>query len=503
MRKHSYFCLISELLIVATSPSDVCRQDGRRYLENMNEMKQPINSNAASSFNPTSRRITPNASRAAIENQNGYDDEDLSYSENGFNFTGTDSLGERIKGFVQTSEVSLASRQLQRAGIKVDVITEKRGGRQKNRRPTSVELATLAEQFGDLMEIGESPTQVCRLLAHAQTNKMLSNALMKASELVINGWNLSEAFAAQKDNQEKPIFPITFICALRIGEEVGTASDSESGESKSAFLLTLHRFAEAEKKADAIRSSIRSALMYPIAVILFCLVAVGIVEYFVMPKMVELYTSLLTGQDQQLPLITRIMIGGSDFLTSWYGIVFMIALIIGIMLFMRWARTEDGSDKIKVASLRMPVFGTFFRHYYAAQTLRTMAMLASGIPSMTERFLVAAETSTNPEYKNMLMHVRHRFITESNDLHKLFIPYPFLMGKEFSGVLMTFEKTADMENTFHNYAKVVETRAERELEAVLFWLQNFAIVPVGIFVGFIVAALYSPMFELAGRIGSK
>jgi len=128
-------------------------------------------------------------------------------------------------------------------------------------------------------------------------------------------------------------------------------------------------------------------------------------------------------------------------------------------------------------------------------------MLSSGIPSMTERFLVAAETSTNPEYAQMLMHVRHRFMTESTDLHKLFIPYPFLMGKEFGGVLLTFEKTADMQNTFHNYAKVVETRAERELEGVLFWFQNFAIVPVGLFVGFIIAALYSPMFELAGRLG--
>jgi type IV pilus assembly protein PilC len=195
------------------------------------------------------------------------------------------------------------------------------------------------------------------------------------------------------------------------------------------------------------------------------------------------------------------MIAASDFLTSWYGILFLVGLLIGAFYFYRWARTPAGSDAIKVATLRWPVFGSFFRHYYAAQTLRTMAMLASGIPSMTERFLVAAETSTNPEYAQMLMHVRHRFMTESTDLHKLFIPYQFLMGKEFGGVLMTFEKTADMQNTFHNYAKVVETRAERELASVLFWFQNFAIVPVGLFVGFIIAALYSPMFELAGRLG--
>jgi type IV pilus assembly protein PilC len=427
----------------------------------------------------------------------------LTRSEGGFNFTGLDSFGEIVKGFVQTPEATLAAKELERAGIRVQTISERRKGREKNRRPTRIELATLAEQFGELMEVGESPTQICRLLAQAQTNKVLEIALLNAGELVMNGWGLSEAFAAQRDNKENPIFPVTFICALRIGEEVGTAADSESGVNKSAFLLTLNRFAEGEKRADSIRSKIRSAMMYPIAVVLFCCIAVGVVEYFVMPKMVELYQSLLTGEDTKLPLVTRIMIGGSDFLTSGFGIIFVILLVVGAVLLFRWAKSPAGSNKLKVWSLRMPVFGSFFRHYNAARTLRTMAMLSAGIPSMTERFQIAGETSDNPEYARMLMHVRQRFMTESTDLHKLFVPYPFLMGKEFAGVLMTFERTADMQNTFHNYAKVVEVRAERELEAVLFWFQNFAIVPVGIFVGFIVAALYSPMFELAGRIGSK
>jgi type IV pilus assembly protein PilC len=422
-------------------------------------------------------------------------------SDGGFNFQGIDSLGAPIKGFVQTEDAVLAANELERAGISVQKLTERRGPRKKYRRPRGVEFATLAEQFGDLMEVGESPTQICRLLAYAQTNKVLADALLDAGELIINGRSLSEAFAAQKDPKGEPLFPVTFICALRIGEEVGTATDAESGANRSAFLLTLHRFAEAEKKADAIRNSIRSALMYPIAVVVFCIIAVAVVLYFVMPKMVELYNSLLTGEDAQLPLITRIMIGASDFFTSWWGIGTVVLALILLLYFWRWTKSPAGSASIKVAALRFPVFGSFFRHYYAAQTLRTLAMLSSGIPSMTERFLVAAETSTNPEYSQMLMHVRHRFMTESTDLHKLFMPYPFLMGNEFGGVLLTFEKTADMQNTFHNYAKVVETRAERELARVLFWFQNFAIVPVGAFVGFIIAALYSPMFELAGRLG--
>lgn len=475
----------------------------------MSEVKNKTGGTTVRPINSTTRRVTaPHTNVSYFETSRAgsvdfTNPSGLSRSEGGFNFTGIDSFGELVKGFVQTPNPSLAAKELERAGIKVQTISEKRRGRETNRRPTRVEMATLAEQFGELMEVGESPTQICRLLAQAQTNKVLETALLNAGELIMNGWALSEAFAAQKDKNEKPVFPVTFICALRIGEEIGTAADSESGVNKSAFLLTLNRFAEGEKRADAIRSKIRSALMYPIAVILFCIVTVGIVEYFVMPKMVELYQSLLTGEDAKLPFITQVMVTGSDFLTSWYGLIFIILLILGAIWFLRWAKSTEGSNKIKVWSLRMPVFGSFFRHYNAAQTLRTLAMLSAGIPSMSERFQVAAETANNPEYARMLMHVRQRFMVESTDLHKLFVPYPFLMGKEFAGVLMTFERTADMQNTFHNYAKVVEVRAERELEAVLFWFQNFAIVPVGIFVGFIVAALYSPMFELAGRIGSK
>jgi type IV pilus assembly protein PilC len=424
-------------------------------------------------------------------------------NEAGFSFKGVDSLGNMVKGVTATTDPLMAVRELERAGIRLEAFRPAKGSKTTDKMPTGVELATLAEQFGDLMEIGESPTQVCRLLALAQTNKTLTRALVNAGELVMNGMTLSEAFAAQVDKKGKAIFPVTFVCALRIGEEVGTASDSAGGESKNAFTLTLHRFAEAEKKADAIRGKIRSALMYPIAVIGFCIIAIAAVLYFVMPKMVDLYSSLLSGPDAQLPLITRVLIGASDFLMTPSGIGLVGGIVFALVMFGRWLKTPKGDDWLGRKILRMPVFGSFFRLFYAAQVLRTLAMLSAGIPSMTERFQIAADTCTNPEYKEMLQHVRHRFMIDSTDLAKLFSPYTFLMGKEFGGVLMTYEKTADMEDTFHNYAKLVEIRAERELEAVLFWLQNFAIVPVGIFIGFIVTALYSPMFSLAGKIGSQ
>lgn len=452
---------------------------------------------------PQSRTPFPRAEASNEEGQSQVGSRSIKSiprSEPGYNFTATDSLGNKVKGFSPTPDPILAVRELERAGMTVESLKPIRGQKKTNRRPTGTELATLAEQFGDLMEIGESPTQVCRLLAFAQTNDILARSLLSAGEMVMNGMTLSEAFSLQKDAKGNAIYPVTFVTSLRIGEEIGTATDSATGTKKSAFLLTLGRFAETEKKAEAIRSSIKSALMYPIGVLAFSIVAVFAVLYFVMPRMVELYSSLLSG-DAQLPIATRVLIEGSNLLTSIYGLGLLVVVVLGGLVFARWAKSPSGDDFIKSASLRAPVFGSFFRLYYASQTLRTLAMLSAGIPSMTERFQIAAETSTNPEYKRMLTHVRHRFMIESTELTKLFIPYSFLMGKEFGGVLMTYEKTADMQETFHNYAKLVEVKAERELEQVLFFFQNFAIVPVGIIIGFIVIALYSPMFELAGKIG--
>lgn len=433
-----------------------------------------------------------------------FDPLDITKSATGFDYKGIDSLGVEISGFVQTTDMNLARKELRRAGVEVTSIVPRKMVRQKVKRPTMMEFAALAEQFGDLMEIGENPVQVCRLLAYTQTNKHLQDALLDVGNRVMNGWTISEAFAGQRDAKGEPLFPVTFICALRIGEEIGTAKDSDTGESTSAFLLTLKKFAESQKKADAIRSAIRSAMMYPIAVIGFAIIATGIVLYFVMPRMVDLYTGLLAGsQDTQLPFVTRILIGASEFMLSWWGLALTLVLVGMAIYFVGWARTPQGLDRLKVMSLSLPVFGQFFRYYFAAQTLRTLALLSAGIPSIGERFSVAAETSTNPVYAEMLLHIRDRLLIEAIDLSKLFVPYPWLMGKEFTGVLMTFEKTADMQGTFHNYAKVVETRAERELDKVLFWLQNFAIVPVGVFIAFILVALYSPMFDLASKLSSK
>lgn len=452
---------------------------------------------------PTKRPTIPSSARATAndssEARSRFDGGRETSADIQFNFTATDSLGGEVRGTHPGPDKDTAIHELETAGLQVKRLAKGSRGSKSKGRPKSTDLATLAEQFGELMEIGESPSQVCRILAATQTNKHLSDSLKSAGEMVLNGFTLSEAFARQTYANGNPIYPATFVTALRVGEEVGTATDSSTGGKKSAFLLTLGRFAETERKAEAIRSSIKSALMYPVAVVVFCIVAVAAVLYFVMPRMVELYSALLPG-DAELPWPTQVLVTTSDFLTSVVGLATMAVVLLAILGLVRWLKTPQGDEFVKTRCLRLPIFGSFFRLYFASQTLRTLAILSAGIPSMTERLKVAAETSTNPEYKRMLNHVRHRFVLQSTELSRLFAPYYFLMGDEFRGVLITYEQTADMQDSFHNYAKLMETRAERELESVLFYFQNFAIVPVGLFIGFIVLALYSPMFEIAGRV---
>src|SRR5688572_8775987 len=130
-----------------------------------------------------------------------FDPLDITKSATGFDYKGIDSLGVAISGFVQTTDMDLAQKELRRAGVEVTSIVPRKMMRQKAKKPSMLEFAQLADQFGDLMEIGENPVQVCRLLAYSQTNRHLQEALLSIGEKVMNGWSLSESFSSIKDDK--------------------------------------------------------------------------------------------------------------------------------------------------------------------------------------------------------------------------------------------------------------------------------------------------------------
>lgn len=428
-------------------------------------------------------------------------------SLSGYTWRGTDALGNeyKLESYATTAadaETDLRILSISVSSLKPLKISGLFGG--KGHLPKLQEIASFARNFGEQIEAGNTPRQICKMLAEAEPNETMAEALRGVENALYSGGReLHEAFALQRDAKGRFVFEREFISALQIGVKVGAAKnlDSKEGKKEAGLLMTLRRYAEAKEKADKIRSSIRSAMMYPFGVATIAVAAIAVVTIWVMPTMESMYVALLSGKtDVLLPLPTRIMLGMSHFVWSFWGFV-SIAVAVGLtVLFFKWWRSAAGQNFKGRHIIRLPGIGNFYRMLYASQLLRYLAMLSDGIADIGERFDLAAETTENPVFRQMLENFVYVSRTHSKLLTPLFKPYLWLFGREFLGTLMTADETGDHSMPLYRYAQILEIRVDRQLETVLSILKMVVILPIGLIVAGIVAAIMLPFFELAGRM---
>jgi type II secretory pathway component PulF len=440
-----------------------------------------------------------------LNKQREIEEQNAQTTKNGFKFSGADSLGVNLKGYVPYQTAQEARLRLIKAGVKVESISPKKTLRgKKNKKPSNVEMARLAEQLGEQMEIGMSPSEICELLARNSPNLMLEKALLNAAKLIGEGIYIHDALEAQKTDKGESIFPETFIYALRIGQDVGALNDPESNKSVGAANLMLKFFAQTMKKAHAFRRKIRSALFYPVCVFFACAIAFLIEVYGIIPMMKPLFEGLLQGKDDSLPFLTQWMLNAGDFMSSGIGIVTLIAFIGGIIgggyyLF----KVPAGIDFRERMALRLPVFGKFYLDYNASQACRNLAMLWEGEQDVKKRFETARDTATNPEYKEMFDNILNILSLQSIDLPEAFVPYARLLGEEFASVTETIQRTGNGQQQLYSHAMILEQRAEEKLENTIAVLQQISIAIPAAFVIIILLASYLPIFQLVGKLAGK
>lgn len=411
-------------------------------------------------------------------------------SPDGYNYSGTTRTGRRISYYIKESDPAVARALLEAAGITINQIVPRRVRRFKRRRvPKRGDFAAMAEQMAEQLNAGVAITRVCEILGRNVTNELLAESILEAAENLRQGSPMTDAFALVVDAKEQPFFPVTFINALRIGENGGDVGEM------------LKTFAEAQIKADNVVARIRSATVYPLVVLAVAfLLALGFM-YFVMPKIAEFYTSLTPpGQDAALPLPTRIMIGFSDFLWSTAGLATGAGILIGLVFLFKWHRSPAGQEWMARHNIHWPVVGPLLRGYHASIILRNISMLSRSGTTIEVMLPEAAASVTNPVFSEMLRDVHEFLLMQSTDLATAFAPYGYLMGDEFRAVLITRENTGDTEELFAKYASVLETRVDRYVERAMKMIEPLMIVGVALFIGLFVLAVYTPLFQMIGNM---
>jgi type IV pilus assembly protein PilC len=399
------------------------------------------------------------------------------YTYRGTNRTGTAVSGEQVA----SSKAELIN-LLKRQQIKVSKLSEK--GKEFN-LPTfgggvkAKDLAIFTRQFSVMIDAGLPLVQCLEILAGQQENKMLQNVLTQTRASVEGGATLS---AAMRQNEK--VFDALYVNLVEAGEAGGILD------------TILQRLAMYIEKNVKLKRAVKSAMVYPVAVIS---VAAGVITLLLW-KVVPIFATLFLGLGVDLPLPTRIVITLSNFVGSIFGLLIVVA-IAGIVVGLKfWYGTPQGRYILDAVLLKLPVLGILLRKIAVARFTRTLGtLISSGVPIL-EGLDITARTAGNAVVEKALMHVRKSLEAGKN------LADPLKETEVFPGMVTQMigvgEQTGAMDAMLQKIADFYEEEVDSAVKDLLAAMEPVMIVFLGVVVGGIVISMYLPLFSLIGKLSS-
>jgi type IV pilus assembly protein PilC len=398
-----------------------------------------------------------------------------------FNYTIRDANGQTRSGKVEAPNAEELKKRLQAEGLQVLEVTEDRkaprvpaGG---YGRVKLSDLAIFARQFSTMLDAGVSLIRCLDVLQAQTNNARLRKILMDLSARVESGESLSRSMA-----RHPKAFSQLIIGLIRAGEVGGVLEES------------LQRIAGFLEKDVELRRKIRSALTYPVIVLL---AAVGIVIFLVswlVPQFASLFKELGI---KEMPAPTQFLIDLSALFTQrWYVVIIaVVAILIAYKLFVSTRVGRRVADRVK---LRVPVFGPLHHKIVMARFSRTMGtLLASGVPILQAMETVAGVVG-NSVVSDAVIESRAR-IREGEK-----IADPLQRSKMFPPMVVHMvsvgEESGSLDHMLNKIADFYENEVEMTIASLTAAIEPVMIVLLGFIVGFIVISMFLPMIEVISNL---
>jgi len=400
------------------------------------------------------------------------------YTYRGITRAGAAISGEQTAG----SKAELQS-LLRRQQIEVKKMSEK--GREFN-LPTfgggvnAKELAVFTRQFSVMIDAGLPLVQCLEILASQQENKTFQKVLTGTRSAVEGGATLSSAM-----RQYENVFDALYVNLVEAGETGGILD------------TILQRLSSYIEKNVKLKRAVRSALVYPTAVLT---VAAGVITLLLW-KVVPIFSTLFVGLGVDLPLPTRIVIAMSDFVGSIFGLLIFVALIGGVIGLKVWYGTPAGRMAIDKTLLKLPLIGILLRKIAVARFTRTLGtLISSGVPIL-EGLDITARTAGNAVIEKALLHVRKAHEAGRS------LAEPLKETTVFPGMVTQMigvgEQTGAMDAMLQKIADFYEDEVDSAVKDLLAAMEPIMIVFLGVVVGGIVISMYLPLFSLIGKLSGK
>jgi type IV pilus assembly protein PilC len=338
------------------------------------------------------------------------------------------------------------------------------------------EIAVFTRQFSVMIDAGLPLVQCLEILGSQQDNRVFQKVLFEVRQDIESGATLADSL------RKHPKAFDDLYCNMVAAGETGGILDT-----------ILQRLSQYIEKIVKLRSAVRSAMVYPVAVIT---IAIGVV-WIILWKVIPTFATLFAGLGAQLPLPTRITIALSKFIGAWWWLVFgMIGL--GVFATVRYHKTYSGRRAIDGMLLKLPVLGNVLKKIAVARFCRTLGTLvSSGVPIL-EALEITARTAGNAVVEDAIMETR-KSIEQGKTISE-----PLKSTKVFPSMVVQMvavgEQTGALETMLNKIADFYEDEVDEATANLLAMLEPVMICFLGVVIGGIVISMYMPMFDLINKI---
>ena len=343
---------------------------------------------------------------------------------------------------------------------------------------TSKEIAIFTRQFSVMIDAGLPLVQCLEILGSQQDNRTFQKILFQVRQDVEAGATLADSMA-----KHPAAFDNLFSNMIAAGEAGGILD------------VILQRLSTYIEKIVKLRAALRSAMVYPISVIV---IAVGVVT-LILWKVIPTFAVLFEGLGATLPLPTRVTIAASNFLGTFWWLIMLTMGVTGFAV-NRYYKTQSGRYNIDKIMLKIPVLGTVIKKIAIARFCRTLGTLVtSGLPIL-EGLSITAKTAGNALVEEAIMATRAS-VEEGKTIAEPMKNFPLVFPGMLVQMIAVGEQTGALEVMLSKVADFYEDEVDEATANLLAMMEPIMISFLGVIIGGIVISMYMPMFDLISKIG--
>ena len=388
-----------------------------------------------------------------------------------FEWEGKDKNGKIVRGEMRAGGEAMVSASLRRQGILTTKVKKRRlsGGKSIKQK----DIAIFTRQLATMMKAGVPLIQSFDIVARGSPNPKLTRLLTDIRSDVETGTSLSSAF------RKHPLYFDALYCNL-----------VEAGEAGGILEALLDRLAIYQEKTMALKNKIRSALVYPVAVLVVAFVVLAVIMIFVIPAFKDVFSSF--GAD--LPTPTLVVIAMSEFFVKYWYLIFGFIGGGGYFFFESWKRSVRMQKAMDRLLLRVPVFGELVNKSCIARWTRTLStMFAAGVP-LVEALDSVGGASGNAVFQEATEQIQKDVSTGS----------ALTTSMQTTGVFPSMviqmcaigEESGALDQMLGKAAEFYEDEVDEAVKGLSSLMEPFIIVILGVLIGGIVVSMYLPIFKL-------